>query len=371
MQRSKINDRFDFPTRIDISPYKVETLTDSDDKSPEDLFDLVGVLVHMGTAESGHYFSYIRPGLETSGEAAQWLEFNDADVSEFDPRRIADVCFGGWVDESDQKGSNAHQTILPKPWNAYMLFYQRISLEGRDSTTRPDARSKVAVPAGLQAEIARENDRRLREYCLFEPHHTLFVRNLVQQMGTLNRGMCSEDHKIERAAITLALEHFHQVVARTKDVPDLDGMIALLKKKTKACTRCGHVALGWIATSSYGMRDLLLRSPHPKVRSEFGHFIVQILRTIREEPALYGFDVSNTNIEGDEITTANFGIFPSIVESMKQHLHQLSLVARPWMTTSTFSASWRALGCTSQVIFCTRDIWARVSRFLRFHGMRP
>src|SRR3954464_9464578 len=60
LQRSKINDYFNFPPKIDMRPYKVEHLMDDDSGAEEDMFELVGVLVHSGTAESGHYYSFIR-----------------------------------------------------------------------------------------------------------------------------------------------------------------------------------------------------------------------------------------------------------------------------------------------------------------------
>lgn len=44
----------------------------------------------MGTANSGHYYSYIRPR-DVDGE---WLEFNDTVVSAFDVKVLLDAKFG-------------------------------------------------------------------------------------------------------------------------------------------------------------------------------------------------------------------------------------------------------------------------------------
>lgn len=65
-----------------------------------------GIVVHIGSAEYGHYFSYIKVS-ET-----QWLEFNDEKVREFDPDDIENECFGGehWRRENQ---------------SAYLLVYEK------------------------------------------------------------------------------------------------------------------------------------------------------------------------------------------------------------------------------------------------------
>ena len=75
---------------------------------PEDCFEykLVGVTVHSGSADSGHYWAYInvKRGLEepdendpewAATENEPWMEFNDSRVSEYKFSRIKDDCFGG------------------------------------------------------------------------------------------------------------------------------------------------------------------------------------------------------------------------------------------------------------------------------------
>lgn len=59
--------------------------------------------VHTGTADGGHYYSFIRErgdanvtGTNNKNESSsRWLLFNDAEVKIFDPSQIAAECFGG------------------------------------------------------------------------------------------------------------------------------------------------------------------------------------------------------------------------------------------------------------------------------------
>lgn len=53
-------------------------------------YELIGVTVHTGTADGGHYYSFIRDRARD-----KWFLFNDAEVKPFDPKQIAAECFGG------------------------------------------------------------------------------------------------------------------------------------------------------------------------------------------------------------------------------------------------------------------------------------
>jgi ubiquitin carboxyl-terminal hydrolase 9/24 len=53
-------------------------------------FKLRGVIIHEGTAESGHYYSLIKPKNQK-----QWYELNDRIVRDFDLNDLASYSFGG------------------------------------------------------------------------------------------------------------------------------------------------------------------------------------------------------------------------------------------------------------------------------------
>ena len=118
MIRVKINDYCEFPMELDMFPYtqeglsrkekaakkKREALEKGEEAPDEDeeplkydkdyyMFKLKGIVVHTGTADSGHYYSFIKDTTTQNGE--RWYEFNDNIVSDFEASEIANECFGG------------------------------------------------------------------------------------------------------------------------------------------------------------------------------------------------------------------------------------------------------------------------------------
>lgn len=68
-ENEKVNSRFEFPHDLNIYDYTLEAHK-AENKPPsiEDYqYKLKGIVVHIGSAEYGHYFSYIR------GDNGQWL----------------------------------------------------------------------------------------------------------------------------------------------------------------------------------------------------------------------------------------------------------------------------------------------------------
>ena len=59
-------------------------------------YELVGIVVHSGTADSGHYYSYIKEQEAFKAQGSnKWYEFNDIWVRDFDANDIASECYGG------------------------------------------------------------------------------------------------------------------------------------------------------------------------------------------------------------------------------------------------------------------------------------
>ena len=328
--RSKINDVFEFPEQIDMAPYHVDYLKDQGESASTDLFNLVGVLVHSGTAESGHYYSYIqeRPSGPASGKT--WVEFNDIDVVNFDSTHIPDQCFGGFTE------SSGYSSRYLKSWNAYMLFYERcnpvLSDEEAWSPESSVVPAKSPMPTEIEIPVAFNNAGWLRTYCMFDPAHAAFVRQLLEQLRIVNKDKCTEDHVMEKEAILLSLEHLDRVLSRSKDCPDFGKMLASLTKVIGSCSTCCSIAPEWVLSHESALRNLLLRCPAPKVRKDFAGMILAALKHLRNnEPRWFGFD------EADEIARSTFrkemhadGLFPRLVRRLKDLWNVMPVHIRAW-----------------------------------------
>jgi len=185
LMNQKINSRLEFPFELDMEPYTAEGLAwrekskekeakkkqkgnkeadedqikskkeDEDDEEvnegenqekvqeekegpyqlhPKEYYQyrLAGVVVHIGTAEIGHYYSYININRGENGNNTQndkWLEFNDSLIKDFDIKNIEKECFGGAGGDSsdDYWGGWSSKSGRENSKNAYILVYERVA----------------------------------------------------------------------------------------------------------------------------------------------------------------------------------------------------------------------------------------------------
>ncbi|KAL7275754.1 hypothetical protein RUND412_001304 [Rhizina undulata] len=286
MHRSKINDSFEFPTILDMKPYTMEHLSRRDDNNDSsytpDLFELVGVLVHSGTAESGHYYSYIRNRLSPSN-CPEWLEFNDSEVNGFDPSTIPNACYGG----VDARDTISQQFGANKPYSAYMLFYERSSNLAGKSPDEACASMKLPLPRELEIEVQRENEVFLRKYCMFDNNYIAFVRILLEQQIYLSensQGPCTEN---ETKALLLGMESLEQIASRFKDSTECEALFAAVNKYCINWVACCQVFSEWLTDREEAMTNLLVCNPYLKVRQQFAYLVKVVLNQARRKRPVY------------------------------------------------------------------------------------
>ena len=341
--RSKINDRFEFSHEMDMTPYSVAYLKDTGQSVLPDIFELVGVLVHSGTAESGHYYSYIRERPVNPSSHNSWVEYNDADITRFDPANIPDQCFGGMTEPSPF-------TAYPKQWNAYMLFYQRKKAMTSDlSTYRPPPSGspvKIELPTSLVDRIALDNALFTRKFCIIDYAYATFASGLLEQLGQINKGTCSEGHFLEKESIWLALRTLNQIFARAKDSFGFDKMLKSLTKTIKNCTVCCKVALDWVASEESNLKNMLLRCPSPKVRKDFSSMILLALQYLRvNDSTAYGLRVdSASDGTNDDQPSESPGALHDIIYSLRELRKQIPSHSRAWDDYFGLLADLAALG---------------------------
>ena len=301
LMRSKINDYFAFPTTIDMQPYTIEHLSGREDQ-PKDTFELVGVLVHSGTAESGHYYSFVRERPSSSDEPV-WVEFNDETVSAWDAANMETSCFGG-PDLRTHYENNG--VTYDKSYSAYMLFYQRSTSLAREKELLKRSGSvspfRVNVPYGLGAVIENENNQLLRRHCLYDPMHIKFVISALSHMKAANHDKCSRSHETENAAITMALSHLDQVASRAKEVPDFYYLIKHINEMCRSCVQCSLAAYEYFHQYTEALRMLVQRNVDVDVRQATVAMVIRVLQTIKARlPDQYGLPSPDSDNEIDDI----------------------------------------------------------------------
>jgi hypothetical protein len=79
-------------------------------------YELKGIIIHSGHAESGHYYSLIRD------ESNSWFKFDDSRITAFNSSDIPEECYGGRHEYDDNNSFDSGS----RSKNAYMLVYDKV-----------------------------------------------------------------------------------------------------------------------------------------------------------------------------------------------------------------------------------------------------
>lgn len=317
MTKEKVNTHFSFPMRIDLSPYLEENLIRNDDKQQSngkksgqeasDLnssaefqssqeqpdhaqgssrkrsrdesmnaststassgevesnqYELIGVTVHTGTADGGHYYCFIREPDPSKGKD-KWYIFNDAEVHAFDPNQLAAECFGGEMTTKtyDSVNDKFMDFAIEKTNSAYMLFYKRIAKNlwaGSSSTSKSDlsesqnstqsiksmgllpnkmasagkqsTNSEYDIPKELNDFIWEDNIQFIKDKYIFE--HTYF--NFMWQVCAFIPQTINNSQNIQLPCAQLATAFVIETLIHSKEKPTIANWIELLTKQFNA-----------------------------------------------------------------------------------------------------------------------------------------
>nr|XP_025960692.1 ubiquitin carboxyl-terminal hydrolase 24 [Dromaius novaehollandiae] len=308
----KYDEQIRFPWMLNMEPYTVSGMARQDSSSevgdngrnmdqggggsprkkvaPTENYELVGVIVHSGQAHAGHYYSFIKD--RRGCGKGKWYKFNDTVVEEFElsDETLEYECFGGEYRPKVYDQSNPYPDVRRRYWNAYMLFYQRVSdqnspvlpKKSRVSVVRQEAED-LSLSAPSSPEISpqssprphRPNNDRLsiltklvrkgekkglfvekmpvRIYQMVRDENLKFMKNrdvyssdyfsFVLSLASLNATKVKHPHYpcMAKVSLQLAVQFLFQTYLRTKkklraDTEEWIATIdALLSKSIDAC----------------------------------------------------------------------------------------------------------------------------------------
>ncbi|GAB6022101.1 hypothetical protein CHUAL_006244 [Chamberlinius hualienensis] len=317
MTKEKVNTHFSFPLRLDMSKYTEKQLMSDqyresgeteDESSQSDEYDLIGVTVHTGTADGGHYYSFIRD--RSLGNRDKWLLFNDAEVKLFDPTQIAAECFGGEMTSKtyDSVTDKFMDFSFEKTNSAYMLFYERVS--GQPSTTTlQDSASLVAssssspsfsiptvqtveLPKDLADWIWEDNMQFLQDKNILEHNYFNFMWQVCSQVP---HTLTQQKDLTEVTLLAAKLSTFFvlETLIHAKEKPTMVQWIELSTKLFNSNQSACEWFLEHMANEQWWPVQILIRCPNQVVRQMFLRLCIHVINKLRAPQQQQSLTVSH------------------------------------------------------------------------------
>ena len=312
---NKVNDRFEFPAEIDMTPYNRSHLENPDADRVPDVFELVGVIVHQGSLSYGHYWSYVRVPGPPNLYRSPWLHLEDGKTYSVGGgiQEVQEQCFGGlrWSDGTERADS------------AYVLFYQRKSYiseaGGLNAVARHlqiDQQILPTVPVQNLAEegVDKDNAWRVRIALLFTGQFSEFLRWLLAQyplklksrqdaiesledsdesQADLSRADEELDARMGELIVTYMLRIFLPDPKYEKKLPDL--MSSLTTVLDSNPELAAHIVRHF-GRDQFGC-DTISRHRSSKVRSDLFGFIDTCLASVRDVSFEYYGELASMTIK--------------------------------------------------------------------------
>ena len=290
LRRMKVNDFCQFPHQLNLEPYTKEGLARKEaEKAGKEVpevnrpnsyyqYELVGVLVHTGTADSGHYYSFIK---DREKNQNSWYQFNDRDVDPFDEKDIPSSCFGGY-ENSTQWDSNLHkyvQQYRQKMDNAYMLFYQRIQPE---PTSSDNLGIEAKLPDQIYNSIWQENVQFFIDKYVFDKDYFTFLLHFLKSSKFEEDLSIDSPINLESPAfrsIELGTRFLVQTLSHAKFREQLNSFLEILSERYAT----NLPACKWFISTAIQdnwTKEFLVACPDSDARDAFSILSSKVLATL-------------------------------------------------------------------------------------------
>ncbi|XP_074042316.1 ubiquitinyl hydrolase 1 puf isoform X2 [Leptinotarsa decemlineata] len=351
MLKEKVNTHFSFPLRLNMAGYvekqlmpqhyQEEKQKSNDAEFEQYEYDLIGVTVHTGTADGGHYYSFIKD--RTAGSRDKWFLFNDAEVKPFDPNQIAAECFGGEMTSKtyDSVTDKFMDFSFEKTNSAYMLFYERCPVDRGSSTADEATSSRAPSPAAtielskeLEDWIWRDNMHFIEDKNIFE--HTYF--NFMWQIcGYIPQTLPPIEPNVTQKAAQLSTTFFIETFIHAKEKPTMVQWVELVTKQFNACQEACIWFLDHMAQNTWWPVQVLLKCPNQMVRQMFQRLCIHVIQRLKQSQSKLYLEsgdmsemserklVDSSNIGNSSCVTRFIRMLLSLMEhGAKAHLKHLT-----------------------------------------------
>nr|XP_033794971.1 ubiquitin carboxyl-terminal hydrolase 34 isoform X3 [Geotrypetes seraphini] len=309
MMKEKVNTHFSFPLRLDMTPYTEDFLMGKNDRKEgfkedgEELietesyeYDLIGVTVHTGTADGGHYYSFIRDIINPYAyKTNKWYLFNDAEVKPFDSAQLASECFGGEMTTKtyDSVTDKFMDFSFEKTHSAYMLFYKRVE---------PEEEKKIELIFDVSAELLEwiwhDNMQFLQDKNIFE--HTYF--GFMWQLCSSIPSTLPDPKAVSLMTAKLSTSFVLETFIHSKEKPTMLQWIELLTKQFNNSQAACEWFLDRMADDDWWPMQILIKCPNQIVRQMFQRLCIHVIQRLRPVHAhLYlqpGMEDSSDDMDG-------------------------------------------------------------------------
>eukprot|EP00117_Sycon_ciliatum_P032008 scpid2273/ scgid2315/ Ubiquitin carboxyl-terminal hydrolase 34; Deubiquitinating enzyme 34; Ubiquitin thioesterase 34; Ubiquitin-specific-processing protease 34 len=355
MQKEKVNSYFEFPTKLNMLPYTEQYLlgdraaadnsspdrrsggrNDDDTKDNQQApvcydYELVGVTVHTGTADGGHYYSFIRDRYGSD----EWYNFNDTEVRPFTIANLEAECYGGQMTTA----SHSNKPPQEKSNSAYMLFYERCDILSARHIV-PLEQIQPSIPASLLLRTAIANT-------MLEHRSHLFDHQFHEHMGTLVTAVLDRLKQqpsvfgVSLADVVLfSLSYLLELLVHAASVEDTY-VLDWFKMTTKHVNGNPELSRSFLqALTQPGcmwLKKMFVLCSNEHYRERFSRLLLCAVRTVREEDlSMYNRERVDGCVDGENAGDIAGGIGLPAETLKDENLTKTSL--------------------TGKVIVCLRDL---------------